>query len=259
MKRVRFFGGMLAAAGVLILGTATLRAQAPGPGGGISGSKHDFSDEGANTVTVGACTFCHTPHKAAQTRLLWNHTLSANTFNWDVTNTTGGTPYPSIATSWQGPSKFCLSCHDGSVAIGDVAWFRAASRTGGNAINSTKHDGGPTDPYQIATTAGSLAGNHPTAHPFPFNGSASTYNGVTTGTPALQSGWHADPTANGIRLFRQSGSDVIAGTAIGATGIECSSCHDPHNGSGVTDVFFLRGRVDGNVSQGYICTKCHNK
>ena len=143
----------------LVPGAATLAAQAPGTG--ISGSKHDFSDEGANTVTVGACTFCHTPHRAAQTRLLWNHTLSANTFSWDVTTTTGGTPYPTITTSWQGPSKFCLSCHDGSVAIGDVAWFRAATRTGGNAINSTNHNG---DLYQIASATGSMANNHPVAY-----------------------------------------------------------------------------------------------
>lgn len=256
MTRTRTIGAALAAAAVWYLGAAAVNAQAPGTG--ISGSKHDFSDESANTVAVGACTFCHTPHKATQTRLLWNHTLSANTFSWDVTTTTGGTPYPTISTSWQGPSKYCLSCHDGSVAIGDVAWFRAASRTGGSAINSTRHDGGPTDPYQIAQGA-SMAGNHPVAHPFPFNGSGSTYNSVTTGTSALASGWQSDPTANGIRLFVQSGANVSAGTQVGATGIECSSCHDPHNGTGVTDVFFLRGRVDGNASQGYICTKCHNK
>lgn len=254
MTHFRFVSGGLALAAAWFLGAATLAAQAPGTG--ISGTRHDFSDEGANTVTVGACTFCHTPHRAAQTRLLWNHTLSANTFSWDVTTTTGGTPYPTINTSWQGPSKFCLSCHDGSVAIGDVAWFRAATRTGSNAINSTTHNG---DIYQIASATGSMANNHPVAHPFPFNGAASTYNGVTTGAAALASGWLADPTANGIRLFTQAGANVSAGTAAGATGIECSSCHDPHNGTAVTDVFFLRGRIDGNAAAGYICTKCHNK
>lgn len=240
------------------LAVPIVAAQAPGTG--IAGTSHDFSDESANTVTVGLCTFCHTPHKAIQTRLLWNHTLSTNTFSWDVTTTTGGTPYPQIATSWQGPSKFCLSCHDGSVAIGDVAWFRAASRTGANRINADQHDGGPTDPHQIAQGA-SMAGNHPVAHPFPFNGVASTYNGVTTGAAALLSGWKTDPADLGIRLFTQSGTNVSAGTAVGSTGIECSSCHDPHNGTAVQDVFFLRGRIDGNVTgaSGYICLKCHTK
>ncbi len=65
-----------------------------------------FSAEARNTVTVGACTFCHTPHRAIQTRLLWNHTLSANTFSWEAgATTTGGTTLPTIATSWEGPSE----------------------------------------------------------------------------------------------------------------------------------------------------------
>lgn len=253
MTRWRSWGGLLAVAAAAWLGTATTASAQPGTG--ISGTRHDFS-VASNTQPVGACTFCHTPHKATQTRLLWNHTLSANTFSWDVTTTTGGTPYSTIATSWQGPSKYCLSCHDGSVAIGDVAWFRAAPRTGAAALNAEQHNGGPGDPYQIAQGA-SMAGNHPVAHPFPFNGAASTYNGVTTGVPALASGWRADPTAQGIRLFTQSGANVAAGTAAGTTGIECSSCHDPHNNpSAVQDDFFLRGSRDARDSN-YICRKCH--
>jgi hypothetical protein len=244
-------GVALMAASLLAVGLA-----AQTPGAGIQGTKHDFSDESANSTTVGVCTFCHTPHRAVQTRLLWNHTLSQNTFQWDVTTTTGGTNFPTISTSWQGSSKFCLSCHDGSVAIGDVAWFRAAQRTGAAAINSTNHNG---DVYQIASTSGSMSGNHPVAHPFPLNGSASTYNGTTTGAAALQSGWQTDPSAAGIRLFVQNGNNVSAGTSVGATGIECSSCHDPHNGTGVQDVFFLRGSIDGDAGDGYICLKCHRK
>lgn len=252
--RVRVVSGCLAGAAVWCITIVTVVAQAPGSG--IQGTAHDFSGEAANSQTVGVCTFCHTPHRAAQTRLLWNHTLSANTFSWDVTTTTGGTTLPTINPAWQGPSKFCLSCHDGSVAIGDVAWFRATARTGAGAINSTTHNG---DVYQIASVSGSMAGNHPVAHPFPFNGAASTYNGVTTGPAALLSGWQADPTAAGIRLFMQSGANVAAGAAVGSTGIECSSCHDPHNGTGVEDVFFLRGSIDGDAAANYICLKCHRK
>jgi hypothetical protein len=258
--RIRSLAGGLALAA--LWGVMITQVAAQAPGAGISNTKHDFSVQngGANSVAVGACTFCHTPHRAIQTRLLWNHTLSSNTFSWAAgATTTGGTTLPTITTSWEGPSKFCLSCHDGSVAIGDVAWFRMATRTGASAINATNHNG---DPYQIASVTGSLAGNHPVAHPFPFNGSGSTYNGVTTGVPALASGWQADPTTSGIRLFVQTGTNVAAGTQVGATGIECSSCHDPHNGSSVVDGFFLRGRLDGSASTGanaYICLKCHSK
>jgi hypothetical protein len=236
------------------------------PGDGIANTAHDFTQHNStgpevekNAIDVGLCTFCHTPHKAQETKLLWNHTLSGNTFDWsDVTTTQGGTPLNSFDSGWSGVSKNCLSCHDGSVAIGDVAWFNAQSWTGaGNEILDHKHDT-PGDPGQIATVTGDLAGNHPVAHPFPFNGAANTYNGGTSGAFAVLSGWQADPESLGIRLFNDSGGEVSAGSVPGSTGIECSSCHDPHNGSGVLDDFFLRGTVDGNTTD-YICLKCHDK
>ena len=230
-------------------------AVAQAPGTGISGTAHDFTSRGALTETVGLCTFCHTPHRAPQTRLLWNHTLSELTYGWsDATTTVGGTPLPTFDKTWQGITKNCLSCHDGSVAIGDVAWFRSE---GPKTILSENHDT-PGDPALIAP-GGDLLGNHPVAHPFPFNGAASTYNGVANGTEAVASGWQADPTSLGIRLFIDNGAgNVSAGTAVGQTGIECSSCHDPHNGTGVIDEFFLRGMLTG-IATDYICQKCHNK
>jgi len=243
-------------AGVVLWSLMVVTPTAQAPGAGIERTGHDFSLRSGNSQPVGVCTFCHTPHRALQTRLLWNHTLSANTFTWDVATTTGGTNFPTITSTWQGSSKYCLSCHDGSVAIGDVAWFRQASRTGAAAINATKHDSGP---FQIASVTGSMAGNHPVAHPFPFSGVASTYNGTTTGAAAVLSGWQPDPTASGVRLFVETGGNVAAGTAVGRTGIECSSCHDPHNGTAVVDSYFLRGKISGGSADGYLCLKCHRK
>ncbi len=109
---------------------------------------------------------------------------------------------------------------------------------------------------QIGNRTGDLAFNHPFAFPYPFAGAPSTYNGVTTAGSAA-AGFRPDPTSVGIRLFRQTGADVSAGTAVGATGIECSSCHDPHNTpSSVQDDPFLRGSTDVRDSN-YICRKCH--
>jgi hypothetical protein len=227
------------------------------PGDGIGNSAHDFTQE--STQPVGACTFCHTPHRAQQTKLLWNHTLSGLTYSWsDTTVTTGGTPLPTFDASWQGVSKNCLSCHDGSVAIGDVAWFDG---TAGPELFDLFHDQ-EDDPALITFATpgtGDLAGNHPVAMPFPFQNQASTYNNVTTGAAAVQSGWQADPQTLGIRLFNDDGAgNVSAGAVVGQTGIECSSCHDPHNGQGVVDVYFLRGTLTGNDTN-YICLRCHVK
>ena len=229
---------------------------ADGAGTGLAGSAHDFTGEA--TRTVGLCTFCHTPHRAQQTKLLWNHTLSSLTYSWsDTTVTTGGTPLPVFDASWQGISKNCLSCHDGTVAIGDVAWFAEASQQ----LSNTRHDN-PSDAALITffnSGSGDLRGNHPVAHPFPFQAQASTYNGVTTGAPAVGSGWQADPQSLGIRLFSDDGSgNISAGAVTGQTGIECSSCHDPHNGNTVVENYFLRGTLTGSNTE-YICLKCHVK
>jgi hypothetical protein len=241
-----------------------LATWAQAPGTGIENSAHDFRAVAAvDGNTIGLCTFCHTPHRALSTRLLWNHTLSAETYEWlDISETTGGTTLPTFDATWQGVSKNCLSCHDGSVAIGDVAWFDAAPRTGVDQLSDHQHSD-PNDSAKItffSADDGDLSGNHPVALPFPFGASPNTYNGVTNGLAAAASGWQADPETAGIRLFNDDGSgNVTAGSVPGQTGIECSSCHDPHNGPQVEDVRFLRGSLTGGASDGYICLKCHDK
>jgi len=246
----------LTAATVLVIVATSLPALSlagDAAGTGIADTAHDFTDDASDTV--GLCTFCHTPHRAQQTRLLWNHTLSSLTYGWSDTNVTvGGTDLPTFDSSWQGISKNCLSCHDGSVAIGDVSWFRAS---GPQNLLAERHDDAD-DPALIAP-GGDLAGNHPVALPIPFQGVASTYNGITSGEEAVKSGWHPDPQTLGIRLFNDDGAGNVAGGAVvGQTGVECSSCHDPHNGTEVVDEFFLRGLLTGNDSS-YICLKCHQK
>lgn len=228
-------------------------ALAQAPGEGLTDTAHDFS--GVGSPESGLCTFCHTPHKAQSQALLWNHTLSTNLFSWTEPATTAGTDYPSFqGDTYNGSSAKCLSCHDGSVAVGDIGWWNAAGPT--NLDNTTHGEG---DPFNIASTTGDMTGNHPVAMPFPFNNAVNTYNGVTTGPGIVLEDWKADPTTSGIRLFTDDGAgNISAGPTAGQTGIECSSCHDPHNGAGVQDDWFLRGLLGGNTAD-YICIKCHTK
>ncbi len=239
----------------LVLAMAATLVSAQAPGTGIRGTAHDFSSSGGG---VGLCTFCHTPHRGIGTRLLWNHTLSTATYTWqDIEETIGGTRLPTIDQSWTGPTKFCLSCHDGSVAIGDVNWWLARKPP---VLNPERHDTGPFNVGATGGILGNMSGNHPVAVPYPYQQQRNTYNGVTTGEHVIVDEFVADPTTvNKIRLFNnQSGNLVVAGALRGKTGIECSSCHDPHNGSTVEDVYFIRGRLRGN-SLPYICLKCHAK
>jgi len=241
------------------------------PGGGFSGSPHDFGGTavpgGVPAEGTGGCTFCHTPHRAIQQPLLWNHELSLNTFSWDAgAVTAGGTPYPTIDTTFKGPTKLCLSCHDGSVAIGDIAWFnkQAWGVGSGSPLDTKTHD---TDEYNIANpTTGSMTGNHPVAFPYPFQQTTTnTYNGTTTGAATFVDDFNPDPTSIGIRLFNDNAGNVSAGAVAGSTGIECTSCHGVHNERNlVYDQPLLRGKLGGSpvsppTADSYICGKCHDR
>ena len=207
------------------------------PGTGIQGSTHDFSGRTAGNTTTGTCTFCHTPHRATKTRLAWNHTLPARDYTWgpDYTVTDGGTPLPTIRQDWLGPTRFCMSCHDGSVAIGDIAWYNKQSWTGANAIDQTRATAHVSNPFTIEEFMKDMIGNHPVAAPYPYLRARNTYNGVTNGTGLRMDRYNPDPTASSggrIRLFRNVGSTVLAGAVAGDTGVECTPCHGVHNEAG---------------------------
>ncbi len=96
----------------------------------IRNTKHNFSAmvvpalpaDSSRTVQATnesqICAFCHTPHKATQQGMapIWNRKLSGQTY----------TPYKSTSIDAldigqpNTKSKLCLSCHDGTLAIGSV-------------------------------------------------------------------------------------------------------------------------------------------
>ena len=277
------------ALGVLAASTAAL---AYTPGAGITGTPHDWSKangtslllwqtstgasttyntgtpwidpatgvQGKTTVTIGQCTKCHTPHQAKSTTLLWNHTLQATAYKWDVPATTAGTTYPTFqGDTYKGSTTKCLSCHDGLMASTDGMWFNRASTSGSKYVAAP---GSLNTGHEVAEGA-DLSKTHPVAMPYPVNGAPSTYNFVKNGSYIESTEWVADPMAtNKIRLFNDDGAgNIVAGVVTGKSGIECSSCHDVHNGARTKDVLLLTGMLSGSDRSpgGYICTQCHLK
>jgi hypothetical protein len=264
-------------------------------GGGIANSDHDFTkNENGDNVTqtngtvggwttnanvVGLCTFCHTPHSAITTQLLWNHKLSANTFSWEDTATAGGTTYPStvLAPAYKGPSIKCLSCHDGSTAVGDLSLFNGQKNPVYNMYQVgtpvTNNVGGTTNPNPEKTLGiqGSvLVGNHPIGMPYPLNQAQSTYNGIQTGarvpltdfvaTPQMGANGSANSNGTFIKLYNDAGTGLIqVGAAGAATGIECTSCHDPHDKQTVDSQLLRAKKTGATAASGYICLQCHIK
>lgn len=207
-------------------------------GGTIDGTDHDFSGKTWNTAQF-KCQICHTPHHAGYSRLIWNHKLSSKSYTWDETTTYGGTTLPTNISTWAGSTRLCLSCHDGSVAVGDLyhdGYGSSQSVTGDAVIGGS----------------GAMDKNHPVAIPYPYNQAQNTYNGsIKTGDGVKLTTFVGDPTTSGIRLYNDNGGKVVIGTAAGKTGMECGSCHNPHDNANDP---FLRVTNTKNA----ICQSCHN-
>ncbi len=183
----------------------------------ITGSAHDFSGEQWNS-TGEICIVCHTPHHAdvsVTDAPLWNHEVTAATF----------TPYTSSTLTAtdvgqpDGSSKLCLSCHDGTVAVDNFG-----GQTGGNDF-VTGNDLIGTD----------LTDDHPVS--FVYDAALATNDGGLF-----------DPTTTNSGLGGTINDDMLIGTKL-----QCASCHDVHNGSGVANLL-LKSNANSDL-----CLTCHNK
>ena len=186
-------------------------------GRGIVGTKHDLSLNGPGPVKATSeseiCLFCHAPHHGTGDTPLWNHTLSKVSY----------TPYASStakATVGQptGSSRLCLSCHDGTVALGMLS---SRSR--------------PIDMQRGVTTLPSGASNLGTDlsddHPISF-----TYD-------------HALVTANGQLKDPATLTDRVR--LDHNKQLQCTSCHDPHSNQ------YGQFLVQDNKGSA-LCVACHN-
>jgi hypothetical protein len=143
------------------------------------------------------------------------------------------------------------------MASTDGMWFSRQRMSGSKYV---AQPGTLNSGHEVAEGA-EMSGSHPVAFPYPYNNAPSAYNGTTTGNAATLAEFVADPTLAGMRLFNDDGAgNIVAGAVGGRTGMECTSCHDVHNGARTKDAFLLTGKVTGSSqSDGYICVQCHKK
>lgn len=164
----------------------------------IRQSKHNLSPSGSGTVaslvapenkSSEMCIFCHTPHTIAK-RGLWNRYDSGVIY----------TPYHSSTLKASvgqptGASKLCLSCHDGTVALGQVRSRASRIPMRGTAALM---------PQGRSNLGTDLSDDHPIS--FPYNAALAAANGQLQ-SPPMKGPVHLD--ANGE--------------------LQCTTCHDPHN------------------------------
>jgi hypothetical protein len=101
--------------------------------GSIVQSAHNLSASGPGSVRAASensiCIFCHAAHSSGNSNGMWNRRASNATY----------IPYSSstaIAQPGQptGDSVLCLSCHDGTIALGEmINRSNAVVMSGGNA------------------------------------------------------------------------------------------------------------------------------
>ena len=175
---------------------------------------------GSQSPVTGArpdpCAYCHAPHSGLSSGL-WNQKLTTQTYTTYASNTSKNT---TVQPTLGGVSNQCLSCHDGTVAVG------------------------ATVAYGQVTTRGSMyasdvfGSNMQSSHPFSL-------------APPLKDNIDlaASLAANGTTADLTGAVKLINGN------VECTSCHNPHVQA--KDPLSLNFLVKDS-SGGQLCLACHD-
>lgn len=196
-------------------------------GESIVGSKHDLSVNGGSSIKASSeknpCAFCHTPHHANGELPLWNHAMSSVS-NYVVYGSARLTNLNVVVPQPNGSSRLCLSCHDGTVALGKITSGAAEiDVVGGNAGKL------PVDnPDYIGTD---LSNDHPIS--FVYNAEL-VNNEIAHNDPEVKDPSQLPPEVKLDSLSR----------------MQCTSCHNPH------DNRFGNFLVKETTSD--LCLACHN-
>lgn len=210
---------------------------------GVVNTKHNLSVKGPGTIKAvretDICVFCHTPHNASPAYPLWNHQLSAveNYINyWSPTLKS----YPSAgaAPPIDGFSKLCLSCHDGTIALG--ALVNRAEDIEMVTIPGIVQSG-KLMPGAAAYLGTDLSGGHPISIIY---------------DAALVAIRNSDPLLMPLNSPTSplNDPDVKLYPTQGGMGVQCSSCHDPHGSKAppTGPPLWRKATYDD------VCLVCHN-
>jgi predicted CXXCH cytochrome family protein len=181
-------------------------------------SAHNLSATGPGSLRAASesqvCKFCHTPHRSAPASALWNRRNPGVTY----------TPYSSTTAEAEpgqpsGSSLLCLSCHDGTIALGELL-----DRKGPVTMA-----GGVTMMPPGRSRTGTDLSHH---HPISF---------VYDARLASRRGELIVPAALPKEIKLDAGSEL-----------QCTSCHDAHDNS------FGQFLVMPN-QRSRLCITCHKK
>jgi predicted CXXCH cytochrome family protein len=295
-------------AGFIVQGLSSSAEAVLGEGGNLGTSSgnhpHDLSASSSGVAALSEekiCIFCHTPHRALMgdgmtnasllNAPLWNHELTTATYTVKSRYTTpvfnavlNGTSLSNGTlallstppTTVDGATRLCLSCHDGTVAVGAV-YTRYPYSSGSNDIQmDTSHPCLDASGYMISSGGScsafiglNLAKKHVVSIPMNDDLINDAQNKCSSGADIkLQYPWNGNTDV----LLRPVGSYNLYNGSPGVStldasmssdyryksgynyGVQCSTCHDPHywvSSSGVKGDKMLVAPFNS------LCTACH--
>ncbi len=198
-------------------------------GSSVASTVHNLSVSGPGEIRsldeTEICRFCHVPHSPVVRQPLWGHALSS-VAQYKTARVRPGavderSPQP------DGSSRLCLSCHDGTVALGELGESSPTARMSGAGRLSAGRRG------HIGTD---LSGSHPVSIPMPESPEPGGNADMGVRARALV---EADRE---VRLDRDGK-------------VQCTSCHDPH-----ADRYYDAGRVPHFFVKSSVteaCLVCH--
>jgi predicted CXXCH cytochrome family protein len=205
---------MLAGLTILLSGT-TLLAQFTGDVLGV----HNLGPGSKSPITGArpdACAYCHAPHSALNVGL-WNQKLTTQSYTMYTSDTEKNRGrQPKLGDD----SNQCLSCHDGTVAVGNtVVYGQVTTRGSMNSPDVFARNMQSSHPFSLAT---------PLKDNIDLAASLATHGKTADSTGAVK---------------------LVGGN------IECTSCHNPHVQAKdlVSQNFLVK---DG--ASGQICLACHD-
>ena len=248
----------------------------------------DGSTASVNTSEV--CVYCHTPHNASMQDAqgsalspLWNRRVGKTAAGADVAYTRyASTSLESgLPGAPDGSSKLCLSCHDGTIALGNVAViggvgrslsglagantsvqipFQTVSASGSVIAATTMPDGVTPNTGYTRNLGTDLTNDHPISVAYTRTlatndgemrtGGADATGSVVVAGNNLTAGVNGWTRMSFDAAVARRGSGVKAmfpleAAAGGGPGsVQCGTCHDPHirdDAAGEPNAKFLRG------------------
>lgn len=162
------------------------------------------------------CAYCHAAHSGLNVGL-WNQKLTTQvykTYTSDTEKNAGSQPRLGSSTNQ------CLSCHDGTVAVGTTVAY------------------GPVTTHGSMYSADAFGSNLQTSHPFSM--AVPLKDNIDLAASLVARGKSADPTG-AVKLINGN--------------VECISCHNPHVQARdpVSLNFLVR-----DSSSGQMCLACHD-